>query len=169
MSGCSTDVQQSSSLRCWGLHAQIFSRIEQQRGEILYTDWTTGPTSFVSILCTLALGTRGGASNTLFHVLLSLQSLWNLVVLHISFKERKSFTQVKWLQELHTFQGQGKHFWNIQMCKHCINSSRKNNMFYQNGFADQFHSTNLVHHVQINQTASFKNYVMLLRLINASG
>lgn len=128
MSGCSTDVQQSSRLRCWGLHAQIFSRTEQQRGEILYTDWTTGPTSFVSILCTLALGTQGGASNPLFHVLLSLQSLWNFVVLHISFKERKSFTQVKLLQGLHTFQGQGKHFWKIQMCKHCINSNRKSNI-----------------------------------------
>lgn len=100
MSSCSTDVQQSSRMRCWGLHAQIFNRIEQQRGEILSTDWTTGPTSFVSILCTLALGTQGGASNPPFHVLLSLQSLWNFVVLYISFKERKSFTQVKLLQEL---------------------------------------------------------------------
>lgn len=66
MSGCSTGVQQSSRLRCWGLHAQIFSRIEQQRGEILFTDWTTGSTSVVSSLSTLALGKWGGGLQTHF-------------------------------------------------------------------------------------------------------
>lgn len=81
--------------------------------------WTTGPTSDVSILCTLALGIQGGASNPLFHVQLSLQSLWNFVVLH--FKER--LIQVgKMTSAAAHLQGARQTFLNNQMCKQCIKS-----------------------------------------------
>lgn len=80
--------------------------------------WTTGPTSDVSILCTLALGIQGGASNPLFHVQLSLQSLWNFVVLHFSFKER--LIQVgKMTSAAAHLQGARQTLLNNQMYKQC--------------------------------------------------
>lgn len=52
---------------------------ELLRGDILHTNWTTGPPSWFHSL-SFSFRHPGSGSKTPFHVLLSLQSLWNFVV-----------------------------------------------------------------------------------------
>lgn len=86
MSGCSPDLQQSNRQGRWGLHARLYRgggggdwQGELLRGDILHTNWTTGPPSWFHSL-SFSFRHPGSGSKTPFHVLLSLQSLWNFVV-----------------------------------------------------------------------------------------